>query len=765
MPGPKVKINVINKELDVPKDILEACNNDEVVAKIFYNRGYKDSHTIRQMLFEDIYVPTETNEFSDIHLAVKRIVKAFSNKDSICVYGDYDVDGVTSTVTLVECLLKFTKNVMYHVPDRFTEGYGMNEEVIRKLAFDGVNLIITCDCGVSNINEIKLAKELGMDVIVTDHHNVPDELPPADVILNPKLLPAGHKARNISGCAMAYFLVLALLEHFKKEDQIDEYLDLTAMSLIADVVSLNGENRYLLKKGLKVLFSSQRTGLKELFSVIEKDNKMETEEDVAFQIAPRINAAGRMESARLPVELFLTKDISKANMLSRKIDLLNQERKRVQQEIIEQALKMVEDRKKNKTVLVLFNQFWHHGIIGIAAGKVCETYRKPAILLSLKEDGNTIVGSARSTEDINIYELIKQCSSNLLKFGGHSAAAGLSLKKENLEVFTTEIESLAKEHYFINEIINVNVDDELDIEKINEKLYERISTAGPYGEGFEAPKYYSEKVTVVSDRKTQKNHHIMVLASQDDCRIPAVKWFGADECLENKVFNIIYKINRNNYKGNSNIQLTIEQLIESDARAKQIFTGNFIDRRNASFKDIMSGYPESLVFYEGLTSLCPITNIVNRDSVYKTKSLIFLSTPVNTSIFKEIIAKSNPQNVVINFSINPNYEMKAFLINLLGIIKYVIKHYNGRINLLWLSTRLGVEESILKAALKYLKSLGKISFSIYYGDEIYINSNGREQKEKIKLYERNLKNALMEKKAYQDFIIKLEIDKFVEYIK
>ena len=254
-----------------------------------------------------------------------------------------------------------------------------------------------------------------------------------------------------------------------------------------------------------------------------------------------------------------------------KIDILNSERKRIQQKIIDEAIEMVETQKKNKTVLVLYGEFWHHGIVGIAAGRICELYKKPAILLSIKDDGSTIVGSARSIEEINIYELIKECSGKLLKFGGHSQAAGLSLKKENLEDFVREIEIAAEKRYFIKDTIIANVDAELFFEEISEELLTRLQSAGPYGEGFSPPEFYSSNIRVVSDRKTEKNHHIMVVEDENNIRISAVKWFGEDESLEGKVFDITYKVGINTYRGSNNIQLTIGHMVESPGVRKLLF--------------------------------------------------------------------------------------------------------------------------------------------------------------------------------------------------
>ncbi len=762
----KVRINVLNRDVEIPRDIVEAADNDELIARIFYNRGYKDAFTIRQMLKDEYYKPTDVNEFPGMKKAVERILLAADRSEKICVYGDYDVDGVTSTVTLVECLKLFIDKVVYHVPDRFTEGYGMNIEVIERLAEDSVSLIVTCDCGISNINEIKRAKELGMDVILTDHHNIPSELPCADVILNPKLLEEGHKARNMSGCAMAFFLCLAILKRKAMEEKAEDYYDMLALSLIADVVSLNGENRYLLKKAIPKLFNTKREGLIKLLDIASKTSELNTEEDIAFQLAPRINAAGRMETARLPVELLLCKDPYIAGEMAQKIDFLNAERKRVQQEIIDQAIEQVETKKKNKTVLVLYSDFWHHGIIGIAAGRICELYRKPAILLSLKEDGKTVVGSARSVEEVNIYELIKECSGKLLKFGGHSQAAGLSLLKEDLQDFIGEIEHSAEKKHYISETISVDIDMELEVDSVTEELYERLLLAGPYGEGFEAPMFASYNVKVLSDRKTEKNHHIMVLEGKNNTRISAVKWFGEDKSLQGKVFDITYKISKNTYKGNSNIQLTLGHTIENDGEVKAVFNGRIIDERKCDVNLLANKYAKSLFFYEGLNSACTIDEVADRFGIKPAVNLIFLSPPANTSIFREVIALSNPENIIINFGILPDYSFKGFVMNLLGIIKHIVNHDKGMANIEAVSIKLGVEESIVKSGLRFLKASGKINYLLSEDDRrVFILKGDGSQTREIVVAEKRLKNALMEKMAYQQFVLKMDVDMFREYLK
>lgn len=760
-----VKINIRNQHVKIPEEIIQAAGEDELLARIFFNRGYRDAATIVQMLDEGLYEPVTPWEFPQMQAAVERIVRAVESKEQVAVYGDYDVDGVTATATLVQCLRLLHCPVVYHVPDRFTEGYGMNEEVIRSLADNGASLVITCDCGISNSNEIALAKQMGLDVIVTDHHTLPDVLPAADVILNPRLLGEGHRAGHIPGCGMAYFLCCALLGHYGKGEQGDLFLDLLALALVADVVSLNGENRYLLKKAMPKLFATNRTGLQALFRVIEKDSRLQTEEDIAFQIAPRINAAGRMESARLPVELLLGEDPQAAAEMAQRMDFLNKERKRLQQEMVNQAIEMVETRKKNKTVLVLAGEFWHHGIIGIAAGKICETYRKPAILLTLKEDGKTVVGSARSTDEIDIHALIKECSGKLLKFGGHTKAAGLSLKKEDVEAFTAQIEELAEKKYFIKDTLVVDVDMELGVEKADEGLYNRLCSAGPYGEGFEAPVFVARGISVVSDRKTEKDHHFMVLAGGNNVRVSAVKWFGGEINLQGKVFDMTYRIGWNTYRGNSELQLTVGYVVEAGGRAKTAFEGRFIDGRKMALDSILGTYTDALVFYEGLTGACPVKNTVDRHGVGRAKNLVFLSTPVNTPTFREVISLANPENVILNFSVLPDYSFKGFVMNLLGLIKFIVNNQAGRTQVEALATRLCVEENILRAALKYLRARGMVEYSLDEDNGLLLCKSDRTPDAGLHTAEKNLRDALEEKHAYRQFILGLEAERFGEYLK
>lgn len=754
----KINVKVLNKNEAMSPELISYCKS-ELIARIFYNRGFKTVEDIKKITEYQEYIPTTTKDFKDLEKAVELIFYHINNNHKICIYGDYDVDGVTSTAVLVETLKKFTSNICYHVPDRFTEGYGMNAGVIKSL-FGDIQLVITCDCGISNINEIGLAKELGMDVIVTDHHTIGDTLPDANIILNPKLLENTHPARNISGCCMAYFLCLGILEHAGLQGESEDLLDLVGLSLIADVVPLHGENRYLLKKGIPHIIETKRTGLRVLIDLISQNSKLETEQDIAFQIAPRINAAGRMESATLPVELLLTNDQIEALKISEKIDYLNTQRKNNQEEIFEEAKQMVEQKKKNKKILVLYSPHWHHGIIGIVAGKICENYNKPTILLSDKEDGELVVGSARSTDDINIYELLKNSQNKLNKFGGHSKAAGLSVKKEFLEDFIKEIEVNADIQFAQMNEINVEADMELDISNIDNHLYDVIRQGGPYGEGFDEPLFYSKTLEIITDRITQKGHHFFVLADTKNNRIEAVKWSLGMENVQGKTFDAVYTINLNTYKEQNKIQLGIKYLIESNKKLNiNVFSGDIIDRRQDNLYDIFKTY-SGKVYYEGLQSNQLQYDIIDSENLISCDALILYSLPQTPELLREVVAKTNPRLLILNLSGTEDYEFNNYIKNFLSVVKHVIHNKKGEEYLNYFSKALCVQESIIKLTLNYLQDRGIIKYIIDNMSGLLTVDKGDNIDNKNDYMKKKLIEELKEKTAYVNYLRKMPLEEF-----
>lgn len=765
------KFKLKNENMDLSQDLICAAHNDELLARILINRGIDTAEKIRSFIDLKYYKPLQVEDIPELNDAVKIICDAITRKHKIAIYGDYDVDGVTATTILIECLRNFTDNITYHVPDRFTEGYGINIETVKSLARDNVKLIISCDCGISNMEEIKTAKQLGINVVVTDHHTLPQNIPPADLILNPKFLDYKHPAYNLSGCGVAYFLCRAILKHYEREEDAAKFLDLVALSIIADSVPLIGENRYLLKMGMPNVINSSRIGLSALYKTI-RDNGRICEDDIAFQVAPRINAAGRLDSARLPVELLLCDNKQIAAILADKINNLNIIRKDIQQRIVDESIEIVETQKMHKNIIILYSDSWHQGVIGIAAGKIAEKCKKPVILLCPKQDTDIIIGSGRSTQNINIYELIKSCSMYLNKFGGHPMAAGLSLQKDNLDRFIFKIEDAAIKLFPGEQNIDCYADAYLQLSQINKDTYSRISLLAPYGEGFEPPIFVSRGIKVINDRITDKGHHFLVLSDYNNYTVPAVKWSGGHNSYKDSIYDIAYNIYSspdNATEHGYTLKISVNNMTELEHSSKtdsELFKTNIIDARLHTIDSILKSHPKAEIFFEGIGSHNLSYKTQTRDTLHNTETLVLLSVPVNIEIFKEIISIAKPQNLLVNFTKSMDYTFKNFISNTLGVIKHILNKKNGMASMQYLEQLLCAEENILKTSFTYLRNYGKIEFEIDYQSNIvfFQKPNYNPGAANIQQIENQLKNALQDKNAYIRYMQNIDIDKLYALI-
>ena len=736
----------------IPQEIIDATNGDIFTATIMYNRKICDADEIRQIIGMEEYVPTKHIDFPDMGRAVELIRHHIDLENRIAVYGDYDVDGVTATITLLDCIENYTSNVTYHLPDRFEEGYGMNSNIVRGLAKDNVRLIITCDCGIKNVEEIGLARELGIDVVVTDHHDLPEILPNANVLLSGKFLEKGHKAHDISGCGMAYFLTQGIFESYG-ENRENHCLDLLALSIIADAVPLRFENRYIFRKAIICLRNTRREGLRTLLEKTGKQMEYFNEIDIGMQIAPRINATGRLGSANVALKLLRSKgeDVKK---FAEEVEYLNNERKRIQNEIIEEATMQANGFRGNNGILVLYSPGWHLGVLGIVAGKVTEIFNKPTICLGLKADSETVTGSARSIEGINILEKIKGSADIIGDFGGHSMAAGLSLSKERVDAFriainkeSIDIESVAREI--------VNVDFKISLEDISFEKYNEIRKIGPFGTGFEIPTFGIENVKVIEDRVVKKTHHFLEFD-----KVSAVKWFGREESFEGSFLDVVF--NYDVSSSSNEVKLCLNIIDEDFAKGEESekFAGEILDVRNMSELEVMSLCDADTYIYCNTTK----DNLFkDRENGKGYKKIVFVSPPINTKEFKRYALKS--EIVYISFIYSYRYEPKEFLKNLMEIIKRIVK---GRLigDASDMARSLGVEEGILITALQYIRSVGTIEYSIDEENRrIYISKGDETGTSEATFLFSKLQKALKEKVAYQEFLLDLDVEKFKEYLR
>ena len=487
------------------KELSRSCGITESVAAVLVNRGIKEKQEINKFLnasLEDLYDPFLMKHMDK---AVEIILKAIKNGDSIAVYGDYDADGVTSTTILYKALRNSGANVMYHIPDRESEGYGMSSERIKILKEQGVQLIVSCDNGISALEQVDFAKELGLRVIITDHHELPFNInakgerqyviPRADAVVNPKQLDCKYPFKQLCGAGIAFKLVQALFEklEYPKAAAYD-YLEFAGIGTVCDIVDLLDENRILVKNALKRINTTENLGLKALKNLIGIEDKAISTYNIGFQIGPCINATGRLDKAALSVELLLAEDEEMAKELAKKLVELNKERQDLTTSNVEQVIDKIEEEKAiEQKVLVIYKEDLHESIAGIVAGKVKERYNLPTIMLTKGKDMPK--GSGRSIEEYNMFEELLKCKELLSKFGGHPMAAGLSIKEENIKSLRDKLNencTLTEEDFKPK----IRIEKRIPLRTVDFDFIASMETLEPFGKGNPSPLFAEKDIRV-----------------------------------------------------------------------------------------------------------------------------------------------------------------------------------------------------------------------------------------------------------------------------
>ena len=504
----------------------------------------------------------------DMDKAVERIIQALKEKEKIVIYGDYDVDGITSTALLYEFLKSHGADVIYYIPDRKDEGYGINIMAVNKLIKQGMNLLVTVDCGITAIGEVDFAKLQGMDVIITDHHTCKERIPSSAVaVVNPKRPDDEYEFKGLAGVGVAFKLVLALTMKMGSStgECFDRFVDLAAIGTIADVVPLVGENRIIVDKGLKALQNVRRPGLRELFKIAGIADKKVTAGSVAFAIAPRLNAAGRLGTATTAVQLLLTTDDEKAKLIAAELDSENKERQATEQEINKEALEMIaaDPNFSKKKVIVLAKEGWHNGIIGIVASRITEMFYRPCILISLTNGVGK--GSGRSIPTFNLFDALSDSEDLLTNYGGHSVAAGLGINENNIEEFSRHINKYADGILTDNDMVpSVKIDCMLRGQNLNIQTAKLIASLEPFGMGNETPVFFikNAKVQTVSGVGAD-GKHIRMQIEKDGVSIGCIG-FGLGEYCNiihpGDDIHLAFKLDINTYQGVESPQLQIADI-------------------------------------------------------------------------------------------------------------------------------------------------------------------------------------------------------------
>lgn len=544
--------------------ISEEFNVSKLVANIIANKGLTNSDEIEVFLhprrtdFHDPFM------MPDMEKAVDRVVKAIETHEKVAIYGDYDVDGITSSTVLKRFLAERGLETDVYIPNRLHDGYGLNENAIREIADTKHTLIITVDCGITGNKEIELAKSFGIDTVVTDHHEPTETLPDAVAVVDCKRKDNKYPFNGLAGVGVAFKLTQAISMRLGvREEEYLKYLDLVCAGTISDIVPLVDENRTISKLGLKLVRQTRNIGLKVLLDSIgyKKIDSMA----ISFGVAPRINACGRMGHEKEALELFLTDSKDEAERITHNLNEYNQERQEIEKRIFNEAQKMMEDPEQQKLpCIVLGGENWHHGVIGIVSSKITEMYFKPSVLLCYEDD--LARGSGRSIPGFDLHEALEKCSTYIKQFGGHSMAIGITIEKDNFKKFKQEFEEYAEKSNILSIVPVIKIDEKVQLQDISIKDIKDLELLEPFGEGNKMPLFQISNLKITSIRTLSEGKHLKAMLQDENKYIDTIGFnlgnISSEYAIGSKV-DVVGNLEINSYKGMENIQINLKDMRHS----------------------------------------------------------------------------------------------------------------------------------------------------------------------------------------------------------
>ena len=559
----KWQLNEVNDEL--ADKIANEFNISKIVASIIANKGLKDNNEI------EVFLHPRRGDFHDPFLmpdmdkAVARIIQAIDNKEKVAIYGDYDVDGITSSTVLHRFLEERGLHTDIYIPNRLNEGYGLNKKEIEAIAETKHTLIITVDCGITGYDEIEYAKTFGIDTVVTDHHEPPEKLPDAIAVVDCKRKDNKYPFNGLAGVGVAFKLTQALAIKLNlPEESYLKYLDIVCVGTISDIVPLVDENRTISKLGLRLVKQTRNIGLKVLLESI--GYKKIDSNTISFGIAPRINACGRMGHEKEALKLFLTNNIEEAKQITQKLNEYNLQRQEIEKRIFDEAQELMQNPEEQKLpCIVLRKENWHHGVIGIVSSKITDMYFKPSILMCI-EEGNIAKGSGRSIPGFDIHEALENCKENIKQFGGHSMAIGITIDNDKFDDFKKQIEEYA-ENKQISEIVPVlNIDEKVQLKNINLSDIKDLELLEPFGEANKSPIFQINNLKIESIRTLTQGKHLKLDVKEENTRFSAIGFnlgnLANDYKIGDKV-NIAGFLEINSFNGMDSIQINIKDIMKS----------------------------------------------------------------------------------------------------------------------------------------------------------------------------------------------------------
>ena len=725
----------------VPEALREAVEGHPLVATTLARRGILTAAQARAFLDPDAYVPAPPDDLPDLSRAVERIETAIARGERVCVWGDFDVDGETATTVLVEALRARGADVVYHIPGR-RESHGVHRSALERIIARGTRLVVTCDTGSTAHEAIAYARTQGVDVIVTDHHDLPSTFPPAYALVNPKRLPVDHPLRELPGVGAAYKLAEALYESGGLAAQAGRALDLVALGVVADVATLTGDVRYLLQKGLRVLRHTTRLGLQALFQSAELNPAGLTEDHIAFVLAPRLNSLGRLAEAAIAVELFTTDDLTRARTIASEVEGLNSRRRLLTKQVLDAALAQIarDDTLREASVLVLAHPSWPAGVVGIVAGRLAKRFAKPAVLISAPP-GDLARGSARSVPGCDIHAAIAAQAEMLHRFGGHPMAAGFSIEAERIPEFRVAL-ARTVEAMTGGTLLRppLQVDAYLPLAELSLDLVAQLDRLAPFGPGNLPLCLVSRGLRIVSAATIGRTgeHRRLVVEDEAGTTQAVLWWQGADWPLPEGRFDLAYIARASDYRGQPEVQLEwldareVEQpsiAVREPSPAIEVVDYRRVPNPEEQLGRLLAGdnvqvwaegeVPRGVpalrpfgkaqgMLRSGHALSMPKWQALGRDALSVGDVLIVWSTPPGPDEMREAMERVSPRKVIL-FAVDPGLDAPAtFLRRLAGLVRHSLQAREGRASLSALAVATAQRQATVQAGLRWLEARGQV---------------------------------------------------------
>ena len=739
----------------VPDNLREAVGGHPLIAEHLVRKGIMTPSAITRFLSVEHYTPASPYELPDMDKAVDRLSRAIKNKESILVWGDFDVDGQTSTALLVSALRKLGARVNYHVPNRFTEGHGIHLETLKTYLDGGIDLLLTCDTGISAHDAVDYANSRGVDVVITDHHALPETLPNAFAVINPRGLPDGHPLIELPGVGTAYKVIEALYN----EESTDFLVDLVAMGIVADVMVQVDDTRYLLQRGLDVLRENNRIGLRAMLEKAEIQPQDINEGHIGFTLAPRLNAMGRLGDANPSVELLITDDWEQARILANNLEGLNSQRKFLSNQVYQSAVAQIESDPAllEYAVIVLSHDEWHTGVVGIVASRLVEQYGMPVVLIATPDEIGR--GSARSVAGVDITDAIRQVQQHVIRFGGHTMAAGMSLPTENIFAFRRELSQVVREMLGGVELKpTLAIDGYIGLADISLDLTQDIERLAPFGNG-NPPLILATPNVKISSRSQlgRRGDHLQLRIEDEQGNRQKVVWLrGAGQSLPVGQFDLAYTIRTSTYKGNREAMvewLDYRQLATTVTDVRQndglyeVIDYRHSENPLADIDDMLKQFPDAVVWSE----VDKVVEGVGRLNLSESETLIVWTIPPESSVWSAGLETVNPSRLIL-FGERPDVETSAkFMARLVGLVKYALNNRAGQVRLEELAMAMGHRDLTVQVGLQVMRAMGKINYQISSTGSYQLIPTDQPPTDKLDMLHHRLELLLRETKAYRDY--------------